>query len=111
MFVCGPDGVAPPLGPALALVPINDITVDTDHRIHVIQLNAHDAPSLLFDPTDVVEIVIAAANQNTHHNTFTTSSTSRTVGLSSALIAYRIMKTRQITIDVTPVKIYTTPHI
>jgi len=87
MFVCGPDGVAPPLGPALARVPMKDKTVDADHKSQVIQLNAHDAPSLLFDPTDIVEIVIAAANQKIHHRTFTTSSTRRTVGLSSALIA------------------------
>lgn len=87
MLVCGADGVFPPLGPAFpprAL--INDKIVDTLQAIHVNQANAQEAPSLLFDPTGMVEIVIAAANQKIHQRTLMTSSINRTVGFSSALI-------------------------
>jgi hypothetical protein len=57
------------------------------HRIHVIQENAHDAPSLLLLLRPVnVDNVMAAANQNTHHSKLMTSSMVHIVGFSSASI-------------------------
>ncbi len=46
MFVCGADGVLPPLGPDLFLVARKDMTVEAVHANHVSQLKAHDAPIL-----------------------------------------------------------------
>lgn len=110
MFVCGPDGVLPPLGPDLFLVARKDMTVDTVHANQVSQLKAHDASILLFDHHSLTrdDMTAAAASQNTHQITLITSSMRTIVGLSPRLAKYRTKNTRQITMDVTPVKICTT---
>ena len=85
MLVCGPEGVAPPLGPDFERVPRKLSTVDTVHRTSVIHANAVDAAKSLLIPASV-EMAMAAASQKISHRMFTTSSTNLTVGFSSILM-------------------------